>query len=752
MQNRIVGEMADIWRRERSATGAPVSPISANQRQQILDAVSNRVKLPSISSGYLTSLFFTAMAMWLLPLIYLSLVVLAVGYLCVFVRYQSVLLAALSPVWKTVVSSIILFSGCSLILALLKPIFPAAVAKTKMRTLRREAEPFLYEFVDQLCDAIGARRPTDIHITWDVNAGAEFRRGWLSFFSNRDISLHLGLPLLSGLTLKQLTGVLAHEFGHFTQRTAMWLGGIVLQTNAWFIRAAYEQDLVDRWLIYQCHHSWLLALPCYVARFFIWCARRVLIGLALLGTTVSCLMSREMEYNADLCEIKTVGAKSHALTLIRLRELSMAYQITIGDMAQFFEEGRLPDDLGPLVVSNIALITPAMRRKLVRILNEQTTGTFDTHPSDRDRILAGRLDGSAGAMRNNVLLAELPASALFNRFEELSKSVTSQFYQSTIKQRVRSDMIFPVSQLLERQNAQTEAHRALKRYFQTEIPVLRPLPIWLQSFDANDNLKEIATNVKRCREAMLKELPEYQRLSPRYQAADEVLMEVVAAEALLQANLSFNPADFRVAEATAKCIAEKQKRAQAGIQVLAQKLLPFETEAGHRLSFALQLLQSPTVAGRITDGEDLRYDVLDLLPHAAYASQLMSEMPTLRLVYLRLVPLVERVRQARDRDQLLESIANLLDTIRRRLVSIQNNLGDRLYPFDHARAETTLRDHLLPIIPPPGDLAGLVQAVDRLQSRLVAVQMRLFARLARAAEKVETVLGLPKLPDPNQKT
>ena len=730
----------------------PVSPVSANQRQQILDAVSDRVKLPPVSSGYLISLFFTAMAMWVLPLLYVSLIVLTIAYLCVFMHFQPTLLIGFSPTWKAVISIATILSGSAMILALLKPIFTGSVAKTKKKALRREAEPFLHDFVDRLCDSIGARRPTDIHITWDVNAGAEFRRGWLSFFSNRDISLHLGLPLLSGLTLKQLTGVLAHEFGHFTQRTAMWLGGIVLQTNAWFVRAAYEQDLIDQWLLHQCRHNWLLAIPCYVARMFIWCARRVIVGLAMMGTAVSCLMSREMEYNADLCEIRTVGAKAHALTLIRLRELSMAYQITLSDMTEFLEEGRLPDDLSPLVVANVSLTTPGMRKKLVRILSDQKTGTFDTHPSDRDRILAGRVDGSVGTIRRGSVIDELPASVLFNRFEELSKSVTAQFYESSITHRVRSDMIFPVSHLLERQNAQTEAHKALKRYFQTDIPVMRPLPLSLQQDDEIDDLKEIAGHLKRCRQAMLSELQEYRRLSPRYQAAEDVLREAIAAEALLQAKIPFDPTEFHIAEATAKCIAEKQKRAQAGIHVLAQKLLPFETEAGHRLSFALQLLRSPLVVGRITDGDDLRYEVIDLLPQAAYASLLMSEMPTLRLVFLRLVPLVERINQARDRDQLIESLANLMDTLRRRLISIQNNLGDRLYPFDHARAETTLRDHLLPVSPPADNLIGLVQAVERLQTRLIAVQTRLFARLARAAEKVEAMLGMPQLPDPTHKS
>jgi hypothetical protein len=37
-----------------------------------------------------------------------------------------------------------------------------------------------------------------------------------------------------------------------------------------------------------------------------------------------------------------------------------------------------------------------------------------------------------------------------------------------------------------------------------------------------------------------------------------------------------------------------------------------------------------------------------------------------------------------------------------------------------------------------------------MQSRLIVVQSRLFARLARAAEKVEQALGMSPLPEPQE--
>lgn len=57
------------------------------------------------------------------------------------------------------------------------------------------------------------------------------------------------LPVLYlGLTARQLAGVIAHEFGHFTQGTAMRLTYLVGQVNLWFARVVYQRDAWDLWL------------------------------------------------------------------------------------------------------------------------------------------------------------------------------------------------------------------------------------------------------------------------------------------------------------------------------------------------------------------------------------------------------------------------------------------------------------------------------------------------------------------------
>ena len=122
----------------------------------------------------------------------------------------------------------------------------------------------------------------------------------------------------------------------------------------------------------------------------------------------------------------------------------------------------------------------------------------------------------------------------------------------------------------------------------------------------------------------------------------------------------------------------------------------------------------------------------------------------MRLVFQRLMILWERNRGRKPSERVLNLILSQMESLRLRLISIQQEMGNHLYPFDHAQAEMTLRVHALPQIPDGHDLGGLVQVTELMQSRLISIQARLFARLARAAEKVEEAIGMPPLPEPTE--
>ncbi|MFM7836244.1 MAG: M48 family metallopeptidase, partial [Planctomycetaceae bacterium] len=140
-----------------------------------------------------------------------------------------------------------LISGGMLLLFMLKPFFSRQPEHTGRRTLKRSDEPILFDFVGRICRAVNSPVPSRIDIDCQINASAGFSRGLLSFFGN-DLVLTIGMPLVAGLTMRQFGGVLAHEFGHFSQGAGMRFSWLIRTMNYWFARLVYERDSWDEWL------------------------------------------------------------------------------------------------------------------------------------------------------------------------------------------------------------------------------------------------------------------------------------------------------------------------------------------------------------------------------------------------------------------------------------------------------------------------------------------------------------------------
>ena len=120
-----------------------------------------------------------------------------------------------------------------LIYILLRPLTPERSDDRGRYTVHPSEEPELYAFVGALCTYIGAPVPKRIDIDATPNASASFDRGFKSVFIPGDLVLTIGLPLMHGLTLNQFAGVLAHEFGHFSQGAGMRAGLLINRINAW---------------------------------------------------------------------------------------------------------------------------------------------------------------------------------------------------------------------------------------------------------------------------------------------------------------------------------------------------------------------------------------------------------------------------------------------------------------------------------------------------------------------------------------
>ena len=401
---------------------------AAKQRNALLlqQAFKGNMRRPQPGAGLIFALVVTVVVMVLLPVLYV-LLVLAIG--CAVVLYAVAGAQFLSTVPGGPRLQIALYfapiiAGIITVFFMLKPLIAPRIIPFPTRELRPEDEPLLFEFLYAVCNTLGAPCPSRVEIEMESNASAAFRRGFLSFL-NDDLVLSIGMPLVGNLPVQEFAAVMAHEFGHFTQRTSMRLGYVVNRVNRWFARVVYDRDSWDARLEAGAENAGcLMGLTIVIARAAVYLSRRVLWCLMHVGAAVSSYTSRQMEYHADACAARFAGSDAVVRTMHQTSLLAYADEVA-GEyvVARLREYG----DQASKVPANYAKVVAMFAEDIMKrtggrgTVTPRKTGIFDSHPSDLDRIERVRALGEPG-----VFHLSGPAATLFQDFDRLAKRMSKE--------------------------------------------------------------------------------------------------------------------------------------------------------------------------------------------------------------------------------------------------------------------------------------------------------------------------------------
>jgi Zn-dependent protease with chaperone function len=415
--------------------------------RELLDAFTAPVAPTRVSFFYRIGFILVTFMMVLLPLVYLAMIGAAgwgVYYYATHFKFMLSSMEGGSHVYLVKLLAYVtpLFVGGVLVLFMIKPLFARRAPRAQPLALNPAVESTLFAFIAKICEAVGAPMPKRIDLDCNLNASAGFRRGALGILGN-DLVLTIGLPLVAGLNLRQFAGVVAHEFGHFTQGFGLRLSYVIGSVNGWFARVVYERDAWDVGLAQWAEEAedWRIMIIVNCARLGVWFSRMLLMLLMFIGHGVSCFLSREMEYDADSYEIKLAGSDATEQTIKRLAVLGKATQKTYQDMrATWKKNHNLPDNIPVYLMQQEAAMPPAQREKIEDTVGLSRSGFFSTHPSDGDRIRCARKAGEPG-----VFNLEIPATVLFANFEVVAKQVTLLHYTDDIGLPCDSAMLRPVN-------------------------------------------------------------------------------------------------------------------------------------------------------------------------------------------------------------------------------------------------------------------------------------------------------------------
>jgi Zn-dependent protease with chaperone function len=207
-----------------------------------------------------------------------------------------------------------------------------------------EQEPGLFAFLNRIADEAGAPRPHKVFLSPGVNAGVFYDFSVLNLIIPLRRNLTIGLGLVNALSLSEFKAVLAHEFGHFGQRS-MAIGRWVHTAQRVAASIVTKRDFLDGILLGISRSDFRIAWIGWIMRVVVWSLRSVLDTLFSMVVLAERALSREMEFQADLVAVSLAGSDAIVHALHKLNPADAAFDQAAGLVLSEHHEGRAVNDL-----------------------------------------------------------------------------------------------------------------------------------------------------------------------------------------------------------------------------------------------------------------------------------------------------------------------------------------------------------------------------------------------------------------------
>jgi Zn-dependent protease with chaperone function len=209
--------------------------------------------------------------------------------------------------------------------------------------ISQSQQPELFHFIHMLCQEIGCSEPARVYLTHEVNASVTFRTSILALVIPPPKNLLLGLGLVNVLDLVEFKALLAHEFGHFSQRS-LRLSGYAVLAHRVLANMVYERDRWDAWVIRGFDTPLLsaLAVPLYA---LVEGMRRLMKSIFYVLTLAHRSLLRQMELNADLVAVSVAGSDAPVHVLVKADFAQQALHQATRDLALAAEHGLWTRDV-----------------------------------------------------------------------------------------------------------------------------------------------------------------------------------------------------------------------------------------------------------------------------------------------------------------------------------------------------------------------------------------------------------------------
>lgn len=359
------------------------------------------------------------------------------------------------------------FLGATWVL-MLRPLRPRPKQPRVALQVTAATQPQLFELIQMLCWHLRARPPTQVWLDTSISFRSSMFGGLVGILTGQT-TLHLGLPVISVITARELAGLLAYELSHNAGGCSTIFIHAVREMNAWFFRAVMERD------------EWEVRLsqgprnqgPSYnrvlrgAVRVWIWTAKIPFMLFALASRMVSLVTFWIIHRLAEDCAANVIGKMETRRLWWKLDLLDGAWKATMQEIRRGAVQHRLPENLSLLIARHVA--KTAKERNSLRAEAAVASGTAKARLDKAG--MEGEAEGATKpkAPKGEALVAYLspmqPAAGVMRGFVDLSRQVTYFYYQHDLGLSLHEHRMVADEEIIHQNRGEEEALQVIRRYF-----------------------------------------------------------------------------------------------------------------------------------------------------------------------------------------------------------------------------------------------------------------------------------------------
>ncbi|WP_395744087.1 M48 family metallopeptidase [Prosthecobacter sp.] len=628
---------------------------------------------------------------------------------------------------------------------MLRPLRPRPKHAKVALQVTAATQPQLFELVHMLCWHLRAAPPVQIWLDTSISVRSTMFGGLTGILTGQTV-LHLGLPVVSVITARELGGLLAHELSHNAGGISTLFVHAVREMNAWFFRAALERD---EWEMHlkekpKARESEWHKQGRRLVRGWMLAARLPFIFFALASRLTSALTLCLIRQSAARCGANVIGTDVYERMQRKLALLGGAWRAAEQEIQRGVVQHRLPENLSLLMARHVA--TEAKARASARA----EAGGAGTEAKEGGKEVKG-------AMLVAYLSPLQPAASVMRQFVDLSRQVTYFYYQHEMGLNLHEHRMVADEEVIHQNRREEEALLVIRRYFGGLAHPERAMCGLGSTPTSATELPELKGEILRVREEIIVWGPQFKMALQEWNQAWQRRRDLEAAATLSLAGFTVSRMQFGTPDASPGALRHEAACQRTVMEHMEGPLQERERVLERRFASALGILWWSDPADL---NEWLRGRRQDLAGWVTIYEAMCGALPSFRellTTFFAFQTLGAKFANVDDPSAFLTALQSVVPKMLNLVRQIMSTMDGAPYPFTANGKPTTLNQQLLPT--PLPEMPGVSMTLaDAASMRSIGLKMasqaseciapyvdaflsmyhRAFAWLAETAERTET--------------